>query len=132
MRHFLIHTVSDGRIVRSANRSNDTPPLLDEGEDYVEVPGRIDDYSDLRMGEEGLQQREPLPLPDEATIVADGADELVLTGLPAGTTFSFDLETGTVDDGELVLTAVVPAVYDLIVDPFPYRRHTVRVTANAP
>lgn len=61
-----------------------------------------------------------------ASIEADGEDEVAITGIPAGSQLkvrgAVSLTTGTIDDGEAVLTSSAPGRLIIVIQsPPPYR-----------
>lgn len=156
MWYYAVFEEATGRIVRtgSVGQFSDLH-LQDNGEEGVSVvetegdpTGAVmiesthwvvpnPDYEEPGEGEEPLPTHLAVPrpvlgLPTEVEIVADGADEAILPGLPDPCEAVVDGEPVTVTGGQLVLTADVPAVYDVELLPWPQMPHTVRITASAP
>lgn len=74
--------------------------------------------------------RPVLDLPEELQIDADGVDEARLENLPTPCRITVDGVEYTVEDGEFVMTAELPAEYVVVVDQWPYLPHTMRVVAS--
>lgn len=92
---------------------------------------RIDigaDWYDMVTGE--IKPRTPWePVVNKTSINADGADELIISGLPVGTQVTFGTQKYTVNDGEFVLTSVAHGTgYVRIVPP---GKHIKVVVFNA-
>lgn len=87
----------------------------------------------VKRGE--LKDRPPLPVAiDRTTITSDGQDEARLTGLPVPCDVTIEGPDGrstvTVDDGELALTADVPATYAVAIDHWPHLPWRAEVIAT--
>lgn len=72
--------------------------------------------------------------PNSDRVLADGADELVLTGVPAGTevriTGPVPMDGITEFDGDVTLTFALAGAYLITLDRFPYQSMEVRVNAT--
>ena len=74
----------------------------------------------------------PLNLPEALQITADGADEAVITGIPAGVTVQWpDDQVDEVTDGEVRFSVDLPGTYTLTFDAVPYLRQEVTIEAVA-
>lgn len=67
---------------------------------------------------------------NKTTIAADGADELVITGIPTGALVTVPGFHGAVDDGTVVYTTAYPGPFRVRVDRFPYRPQEIEVNAR--
>ena len=57
---------------------------------------------------------------DKKEIIANGQDELMLSNLPVPCEVSFNQFAYQVDDGELTWTTLMPAIYQIKVEAFPF------------
>jgi len=69
---------------------------------------------------------------DKTSIIADGIDTAILTGLPNPTKIVVgdNLFTVIVEDGSLELTFDLPGTYQIHVDPFPFQYQEVQIVAS--
>ena len=66
---------------------------------------------------------------NKLTMVSDGVDSIIISGIPIGTVVSVDGENYVVDDGIIKLTVKFPGVYKVKLSGFPYLDKIIEVTA---
>ncbi|WP_417518721.1 hypothetical protein [Marinobacter sp.] len=78
-----------------------------------------------------ITERQPFPFAISATqIAANGVDECVITGVPAGTTVAWpDGQIDTVTDGEVRFSVDLPGTYTLTFEAVPYLTQEVTIEA---
>lgn len=77
-------------------------------------------------------EKQPLNLPGSLQITADGTDEAVISGIPAGVTVTWpDGQVDEVPDGEVRFSVDLPGTYTLVFDAVPYLRQEVTIEAVA-
>lgn len=136
---FAFHD-ADGRIESTV----DIPEAHDErafqppaGPDVVEVSDKIDP-SEMRLyrvqgGQVVARDQFPGRI-GNASIHANGLDKRTIRNLPKGTVISGAMERGVGTrvfdaDDDLEITATEPGLYEIEIDPFPYRPFKVQIDA---
>ncbi|MBP0439577.1 hypothetical protein [Tianweitania sediminis] len=95
----------------------------------MEVPDPLQVYFDI-------EAKRILPRPQLAVqaskpvIVADGLDEAVITGIPAGFPFTIDGAPYTADGEPIQLRSAMPATYRLAINHFPYVPFEMEIVAQ--
>jgi hypothetical protein len=103
-----------------------------EGVVVLEAPAWASDANAYFDGN-AVRQKQPLSLTlAQTTISANGTDEAVISGIPAGTTVEWpDGQIDEVTDGEARFSVDLPGTYTLIFDAVPYLRQEVTIEAVA-
>lgn len=105
----------------SINRIIDVPDFLDEaqaetlasGEQIIAVPEWVE-MRNAYVGNEAVVERQAMALTPPAPIAANGQDEAVITGIPAGVSVTWpDGQTDEVTDGEVRFSVDLPGTYRL-------------------
>lgn len=107
-------------------------PASDEG--VVLIATDLDDANAfIQQGVVQPQPKQPFPFTISQTeITADGVDECLITGIPAGTTVEWpDGQVDEVTDGEVAFAVDLPGTYTLTFDAVPYLRQEVTIEAVA-
>lgn len=99
-------------------------PVTATGRDWVDPSGSTgcQDDTGTFVDLPGIVVPRPgLPRFDGNAVLPDGIDEVVLAGLPEGTTVSVDGgEPQEVTDGEIRFSSTMPGTYRLLVSCWPY------------
>lgn len=77
-----------------------------------------------------LDRPEITATPNKLTILANGSDQFILTGLPEPCTVTVESATFTVTDGEFGFTTILAGAYTVTAEQFPYITKTWEVTAE--
>lgn len=118
----------EGLILRSYSGPIDMlTKQLQDGEFLLigEGSGR---YQYVSQGE--ILDRPVMPITmDKLSMVADGADEIVVTGVPVGALVTFGALQVTATESAITLSTEYPGVIKFSVELFPYQ--PVRINVNA-
>lgn len=128
--NFVKYNRYTGQIVCSGYSSSDIWEQCIEDSDAV-IEGECNLYTDYVS----LETREVTPRPTitvepgKTTILADGNDLFVLTGLPVPCVVKVDADAYEITDGEFGFNTILPGIYTVKVESFPYITRTWEVTA---
>ncbi len=118
-----IYDPATGRILR---RVNSSAPAAVEGEAMLEVErgvifSDLTHYVDLSGEEPALAERPVAPSASLSAgeVIANGEDEIVLSGVPAGAAVSIGLASIIADGDDIVITTDLPGENRVEVDAFP-------------
>src|SRR5690554_1228434 len=114
---YLVVYGQSGKIYRSI----DVPDSMDAAQAETLKPGeqimQAPDWADLDnayVSNGEVLQRQVLGLPELISVTADGQDEAVITGIPAGVSVTWpDGQTDEVTDGEVRFSVDLPGTYTL-------------------
>ncbi|MBP0439426.1 hypothetical protein [Tianweitania sediminis] len=95
----------------------------------MDVPDPAEVYFDLDADRVVLRPQLAVTA-SKTTIAADGVDEAVITGIPAGITFAIDGVPSTADGAPIQLRATMPATYRLAINHFPYLPIEMEIVAQ--
>lgn len=134
MNAFAIFDPGTGRITQ-AGQGNTASVMAT----VAEIPGNLsymlsDPADDIDVDRHFIldgqvTERQPLSFPNQ-TITADGTDEALITGIPAGVSVTWpDGQTDEVADGEVVLAVDLPGTYVLRFTGVPYLDTEVTIEA---
>ena len=103
-----------------------------QGWQYIPILDGLDDSTSY-VDAEAVLPKLPFSLAiTQTTISANGTDEAVISGIPAGATVEWpDGQIDEVTDGEVRLSVDLPGTYTLIFDAVPYLRQEVTIEAVA-
>lgn len=121
-----------GRVVRAATAtgSDHAAAMLNVGESWIQIPDRVmpDDYF---VDRGVLSVRTPLTVVwDKTSIIANGVDTAVLSGLPNPTTVVVSRNKFTVTDGSFELSAEDVGDYRVFVDSFRHVPEEFTISAT--
>lgn len=127
---FVVYDVRTGEILRTGYCPEDAVDLQASGEHEAVIADQ--DASDTRdyVVDGEIVERPALGPISQTAILADDADEAVLTGLPQPCTVRINGEPVTVGDGHLVFTASVAGTYVVEIDCWPYQAFRAEIVAS--
>ena len=131
MSRWAIYNTATGLIDRvySGPESEAAIQLL-SGEGFTSIADGLDDRT--AYVQDGVAiARPPFPITiSKSTIDADGIDECLITGVPAGTEVTWpDGQTDIVNDGEVAFAVDLPGEYILKFSAVPYLTQEVAIEA---
>ena len=133
MTAWAVYDISTGKIERIYNGPPEEALIQAQpGEGIVAIADGLDDESAyIATGVTEPQPKTEFPLSVSATqITADGIDECLITGVPAGTEVTWpDGQTDIVSDGEVAFAVDLPGEYILKFSAVPYLTQEVAIEA---
>jgi len=129
MKHVVYHLPS-GEITKYARLNEENIELNQEpGESYSIITFPIADVSLMYMVD-GEPAYRPVMTLTYSPLEFDVSEELVVTGIPAGSTVHYPGGSVTVDDGTIEWGSVVAGRFPFSIEKFPYltERFNVEVT----
>lgn len=128
---WAVYNITTGNIERVYNGPEHEAQLQPgPGEGVIAIPAALDD-STAYVQNDAVVAKQPFPFTVSATqIIADGIDEAVITGIPAGTTVTWpDGQTDEVTDGEVAFSVDLAGTYTLRFSAIPYLDQEVTIEA---
>lgn len=102
--------------------------------EVIALPGIYDSKTQyVNLTSEEVENRPPLPIVvNKTSILANGLDEWIVTGIPEGALVTDPTGvTSTVNDGEIVFSVDIPDTYVFIIKAFPYLDTEISIEATA-
>lgn len=133
MNSYAIYDSATGkidRIYQGTEAEAQLQPL--QGESVIEVAQGVTDVNSFVVTSTGtVESKQAFPISASATeITADGVDELVITGIPVGTTVTWpDGQQDEVTDGEVRFSVDLVGTYTLRLEALQYLTEDITVEA---
>lgn len=100
--------------------------VASRGTEFPELSPWVN-YVDVKTGE--VKERPVIPLHDDVTITANGADRFTLEGLPRPIVVKVDGVEYEITDGKIVFSTKEAGTYRFTIDQWPYVPWSMKVTA---
>jgi len=126
----------DGRILQTGSCPEEMLDLqAGPGREVMEGGAGVTSYSHYVANGEIVERPGMGISVSKITLVADGSDEVAITGVPAGAQLSIDgpVVADAIADGEPIsITSVHAGIYVIQATKFPYRDERININATEP